>query len=148
VQFELIVDRRERIVEFLLSLAHVMDGGGFGRREFGGWGYAKVFYLLPTPAEWGFEPGSNGLGDTETGKFFGPGLTQALTLRQDGGGCREDVISVQPKLKFEHVCVENDTSVIVLEAFPNHPSKGNAGKAVRFAVSYGSAANILRRNGE
>jgi hypothetical protein len=61
VQVELIVNRRERILEFLYRFSFVYESVLLGRKQ-DLWGFvqAKVLRLSPKPAEWESDSGNDG----------------------------------------------------------------------------------------
>ena len=146
VQIELIVNRRESILEFLYRFSFVYESLLLERKH-DPWGFlqAKVFRLARQPAERKTESGNGGSRDTkqsETPHLIAAGFIQIMGLRWERVGCPENGIDVQSDLVLEHVRIENDFRVD-LETFPNHPSKGNSGEAVTCTVLHGSAANVL-----
>jgi hypothetical protein len=121
---ELIINRGERIGEFLFILA--CKDPREGRRR-----CANLWQLIPDPADWGSDRGSQG----ET-----LGGWQAKAGGRERLGCLVDRIGVQPNL-IDHARIENDSSVFD-ETFPDHPPKWNASKAVACAVLHRSTPDI------
>ena len=147
---DLIDDRRQRIVEFLLRLA-LEDG--FNPLEPPEGTYkllrvarTKVRQSVPNPAEWGSERGNDGNRDTTEGepqkiRRVEPTQAQVEIFRREWLGCLSDGIDVQSNLVLEHVGVE-DYSSVDLETLPDHPPKGNTSKGMTFAILHGSTADI------
>ena len=136
VFLELIINRGERIVEFLFSLAFEFPLMlRLGRRR-GAW-CADLWHLAPDPAEWRTERGSEG----ETLDLGAVGLRQAAACGRERLGCLANGIDVQANLVLEHVRIENDSGVS-LETFPDHPSKRNAGETVTCAILHRSTPDI------
>ena len=142
---ELVINRRERIVEFLSCFAFRDERRLLeGEHDFGGFVEAKAWQLGPDPAEWGTEPRNDGSRDTTEGeslKFAAAGQSQVKGCRREWRGHSVNVINIQSNLVHGHVGIENDSNVS-LETLPDHPPKGDASKTVTFAVLYRSTPNI------
>ena len=149
MQVELIVNRRERILEFLYGFAFVFKSLLLERKQ-DLWGFlqAETFRLTPKPAEWESESGKDGNWDTaqsEAPNLIGAGAIQGMGLRREWVGCLIKGFDVQSDLMHEHVRIENYSSV-GLETLPNHPSKGDAGETVTCTVLHRSTTNVWKGN--
>lgn len=145
VFLELVVNRGERIVEFLLSLAFVDEPLLLeGEHDFRAAAQLKLRQLAPDPAEWGTDRGNDGnrdIAEGETLELGTIGSSQVKGCGRERLGCHKDGIDIQPNLVFEHMRIENDPN-INLETLSDHPSKGNTSEAVTLTVCYRSAPDI------